>query len=222
METVNLSCEGGKQRLTTSNMITGNRLSQSVYTVANTHTSVSFFSLLFFSPFYLPSLCSLPFPLLSLSFSFHPPTLLSLSPSFLHPFSPYASLLCLFLLSSSPLLSSSVSDLFFTTTVPPTINMNTDVTTVCPIPNIPQATVTAENPLGTNEITYCNVTSERGSFRSRSVAVVDPTQQGLFTPNYANSILKNSLQSFPSVRLSLSLVHTSVQSRNWLRCCCVG
>ena len=37
----------------------------------------------------------------------------------------------------------------------------------------------AENPLGTNNITYCNVTSERGSFRSRSVTVVDLTQQGL-------------------------------------------
>lgn len=82
-----------------------------------------------------------------------------------------------YLLLSSPL---PVSDLFFTTSVPPTINMGTEVTTVCPIPNIPQATVMAENPLGTNDITYCNVTSERGSFRSRSVTVVDPTQQGLF------------------------------------------
>ena len=93
-------------------------------------------------------------------------TLLRLSfPSYVSPSSP------------SPL---PVSDLFFTITVPPTINMGTEVTTVCPIPNIPQATVMAENPLGTNDITYCNVTSERGSFRSRSVTVVDPTQQGLF------------------------------------------
>ena len=60
--------------------------------------------------------------------------------------------------------------------------------------------------VGMDNITYCSVTSERGSFRSRSVTTVDPAQQGLFTHNYAYSILKNSLKvlrSLPSVELSL-------------------
>jgi len=68
------------------------------------------------------------------------------------------------------------SNLFFTSAVPPTINVGTNVTAVCPIPDIPQSTVTAENPLETDDITYCNVVSERGVFRSRSVTVTDPTQ----------------------------------------------
>jgi len=43
--------------------------------------------------------------------------------------------------------------------------------------------VTAENPLETDDITYCNVMSERGVFRSRSVTVIDPMQQGLLLFN---------------------------------------
>ena len=78
-----------------------------------------------------------------------------------------------------PLFLLPASDLFFTSPLPPTINVGTNVTAVCPIPNIPQSTVTAENPLETDDITYCNVMSERGVFRSRSVIVIDPMQQGL-------------------------------------------
>ena len=105
------------------------------------------------------------------------PTFLPSLPPFLpaphspsHPLSP--SLLPLFFAPSLP----PASDLFFTSSVPPTINVGTNITAACPIPNIPRSTVTAEE---TDDITYCNVVSERGVFRSRSVTVTDPTQQGL-------------------------------------------
>ena len=130
---------------------------------------------------YLLPPCILPFSpsfhtSILLCFLFHPHTY-----PFPHPLSFFSSTLPFYLSPPSPL---SASSLFFTNTVPSTINIGSGITTVCPILNIPQATVRAESPPGMNNITYCNVTSERGSFRSRSVTIVDPTQQGLFTLNY--------------------------------------
>jgi len=99
-----------------------------------------------------------------------PPSSLPLTPplTLSHPLSSLS--------SSLPPSPPPASDLFFTSSVPPTINVGANVTAVCPIPDIPRSTVTAEE---TDDITYCNVVSERGVFRSRSVTVTDPTQQGL-------------------------------------------
>ena len=67
--------------------------------------------------------------------------------------------------------------LFFTSPVPEQAPAMVDVTTLCPVPDIPAAMVTAVNGTG---FSYCTVSTSRGSFRSRSII----TEEGYLLHDY--------------------------------------
>ena len=68
----------------------------------------------------------------------------------------------------------TAENLFFTNPVPSTLNTGSEVDNfTCSVPDIPNAVQTIFPPSPTDYL-YCSVTTDRGTFRSSSVAIVDP------------------------------------------------
>ena len=69
----------------------------------------------------------------------------------------------------------SEESLFFTQTVPQAVyDSTTYLTEVCPVPDIPAATVSIVSGEG---FSFCQVETERGTFRSRSITTQLPGEQ---------------------------------------------
>ena len=65
--------------------------------------------------------------------------------------------------------TNTEDSLFFTQTVPQAVYDSTNLTEVCPVPDIPAATVSVVSDEG---FSFCQVETERGTFRSRSITTL--------------------------------------------------
>ncbi|XP_064387090.1 receptor-type tyrosine-protein phosphatase S-like isoform X2 [Halichondria panicea] len=99
--------------------------------------------------------------------------------------------------------------LFFTSPIPEQAPATTDVITLCPVPDIPTATVTAVNDTG---FSYCQVVTERGTFRSRSIITEEEVPSFAYEPLdlESNPFNGNSRAAFSCAVLGIKPV-TNIQ-----------